>query len=233
MSEEKSRWEEEAAQAAAASRQMKRRILVVGAVILAVLLLLGGVVVLLEYINAPETPTSVPEAPIYFYPSEPDVNIMEEQAYLDLDRRIYYTARGETFVLTEENLENYGSAVKVLKQMLDCIIAGDHEGYNALFSSNYYATEGNTAKEDFTMQRVYNIRLEQGDCATVKDTKTGKTYTRYEFIVKYNIARNDGTFRRDIGSDEARKQQFVLSNSTGEAVLIDQINHFVYAPAED
>jgi hypothetical protein len=154
---------------------------------------------------------------------------MEDQDYLQLDRRIYYTTRtGERYPLNEENFVNQGPAVLVLKEMIEAIIAGDHEAYNELFSSNYFATEGNAPEEDFTMQRVYGIEFTWMAESSKTDEKTGKTYTQYEIVVEYKINKNDGTFRLDLGHDDSRKQYFVLSNHASDRVLIDQIIGYVY-----
>ena len=56
----------------------------------------------------------------------------------------------------------------------------------------------------------------------------GKAYTQYVFTVEYKIHKNNGTFRTDIGLDESRRQYFVLSDSTGKEVLIDQIRNVQY-----
>ncbi len=235
MEQPNNRWEEEAAHARAASRRMKRRILLVTAGILVLLILLAGAVMLMERLTAEKAPSAEDDTsvPLYFYPSEPDVNILEDPDYLGMDRRIYCTQGGETRVVTEDNIDGYGPAVLTLRDMLNAIVSGDHEAYNALFSTNYYATEGNAPKEAFTMQRVYDIELTVVAESKKTDDQTGKTYTQYELIVKYKIARNDGTFRRDIGSNEARKQYYVLSDSTGSQVLIDQVLNYNYQQVAD
>ena len=105
--------------------------------------------------------------------------------------------------------------------MIERIIAGDADGYNDLFSSNYY--ENNDPEPPFTMQQVYDIKLTK-----VKEMQTSQGYTQYEFDVEYRIRHNNGTFRTDIDEGESRKQYFVLSDSTSKKVLIDQILGYNY-----
>jgi hypothetical protein len=76
------------------------------------------------------------------------------------------------------------------------------------------------------MQRIYDIKFTKVSETTVPGEK-GK-YTQYEYEVEYKISRNDGLFRTDIGSDESKKQYFILSDSTSENVLIDQILDYNY-----
>jgi hypothetical protein len=105
--------------------------------------------------------------------------------------------------------------------MIECIIAGDSDGYNRLFSSNYY--RNHDPEPPFTMQQLYDIKLTK-----VKEFETDEGYTQYDFEVEYRIRQNNCTFRNDIGEDESKKLYFVLSNSTSQNVLIDQIIGYNY-----
>jgi len=151
------------------------------------------------------------------------LNIMEEPGYLAMDRTVYYCDEqyGITEALDDKNRAEFGPAVAVLCEMIERIIAGDADGYNDLFSSNYY--ENNDPEPPFTMQQVYDIKLTK-----VKEMQTSQGYTQYEFDVEYRIRHNNGTFRTDIDEGESRKQYFVLSDSTSKKVLIDQILGYNY-----
>lgn len=227
--QDRSRLEEEISRTSQASRRLKKRILTVVLIAVAVLSLLYGLTVLLESALTPsqdDEGTTLPS--VTYFPPDYEYDIMEDPDYLALDRRIYYTHGSERFILTDENIQEYGPAVQTLRKMIESIIAGDHESYNALFSSNYFAVDGRAPEEEFTMQRVYGIELIlEGESRHI-DPATGKTYTQYEVVVSYKINRNDGTFRRDLGHDDARKQYFVLSNQAGDEVLIDQILNYRY-----
>jgi len=163
------------------------------------------------------------ESTIIFYEAAWDLNIMEEPGYLAMDRTVYYCDEqyGITEALDDKNRAEFGPAVAVLCEMIERIIAGDADGYNDLFSSNYY--ENNDPEPPFTMQQVYDIKLTK-----VKEMQTSQGYTQYEFDVEYRIRHNNGTFRTDIDEGESRKQYFVLSDSTSKKVLIDQILGYNY-----
>jgi len=163
------------------------------------------------------------ESTIIFYEADWDLNIMEEPGYLAMDRTVYYCDEqyGITEALDDKNRAEFGPAVAVLCEMIERIIAGDADGYNDLFSSNYY--ENNDPEPPFTMQQVYDIKLTK-----VKEMQTSQGYTQYEFDVEYRIRHNNGTFRTDIDEGESRKQYFVLSDSTSKKVLIDQILGYNY-----
>ena len=87
--------------------------------------------------------------------------------------------------------------------------------------------EGREPEPPFTMQQVYDILITRVAVTDVVDEKLGK-YTQYEYTVEYKIHKNNGTFRTDLGHDDSRKQYFILSDSTGSEVLIDQILGYQY-----
>lgn len=229
-------FEEESIKAREATKKLKRNIIIVLAsmLVFAVVgsLALGWLNQLEADKQAEEQETMGRPSSIDFYPYiDYDYNVMKDPEYLDLDRYIYYKNgdTNETFIIEEKDINhnNYGPAVQTLKKMIDAIIAGDHETYNSLFSANYFAVEKNQPEEDFTMQQVYDIMFTKVKVTDIVDDKLGR-YTQYEFEVEYKIHKNNGTFRTDIGMDESRRQYFVLSDSTSDKVLIDQILYFNY-----
>lgn len=225
-------FDEQAAEARKASRRLKRNMLIV----IACMVLFAIVAVpLISYLDNPdqnskeELVTSPRPNSVIFFDPDYDYDIMKDAEYLAKDRTIYYYDKhsGVTEALDNESIYQYGDALPVLKKMIDCIIAGDADEYNKLFSSNYFAIEGREPEEPFTMQQVYDILLTKA-AISEKQAENGRKYTQYEFEVEYKIHKNNGTFRTDIGHDESRKQYFVLSNSTDERVLIDQILIYTY-----
>ena len=226
-------FEEEAQKAKEATDRLKRIILVIAAaMVVFALVALWVIPVLDNAINGDEeqeeVTTARPNTVIYYDPDY-DYDIMKDQEYLELDRYIYYmdARTNETIILLDHEISGYGEGMITLKAMLDAIIAGDHETYNSLFSENYFAVEGREPEEPFTMQQVYDILITRVNVTDIVDEKLGK-YTQYEYTVEYKIHKNNGTFRTDLGHDDSRKQYFVMSNSTGDKVLIDQILGYNY-----
>lgn len=225
-------FEEEARKAKEATDRLKRIILLVTAgmvvFMIAALILMP---VLDRAINGTEDEeaTTVRYNTVIYFDPDYDYDIMQDQEYLGLDRYIYYKdiRTGETIILMEDEIKNYGPAMVTLKAMIDAIIMGDHETYNALFSSNYFAVEGREPEPPFTMQQVYDILITRVDVQDIASDELGN-YTQYDYTVEYKIHKNNGTFRTDLGHDDSRKQYFVLSDSTGDDVLIDQILGYNY-----
>ena len=212
------------------TRKLKRNMLIViiSMVIFAVIAFpLIGFLDKLQTGGAEEETPKLPPSSIIFATPDYEYDIMKDPDYLQLNRRIYYCDErsGMTEELTDKTVTGYGPAAVVLRDFINTIIAGDADAYNALFSSNYYANHDPEAP--FTMQRLYDIKLTKINESIVSG-ESGK-YTQYEFEVEYKIRLNDGTYRTDIGHDESKKQYFILSDSTSEEVLIDQILEFNYS----
>lgn len=214
-------FEEQSRQARASTRRLKRVMLIVIGC-LAVFTVIA--IPLVSYLDRLETQQNGEEietrkdSTIIFYEPDWELDIRKEPGYLAKDRTIYYcdAQYGLTEALDDKNRNDYGPAVIVLCKMIECIIAGDADEYNKLFSENYY--ENHEPEPPFTMQQVYDIKLTK-----IKEINMNAGYTQYEFEVEYRIRHNNGTFRTDIDDGESRKQYFVLSNSTTKDVLIDQI----------
>ncbi len=226
-------FEEESRKAREATQKLKKKILIVAACMvvfaIAATLLMPVLDRALSGEGKEEETTRRPNTVIYYDPDY-DYDIMKDEEYLGLDRYIYYmdARTNETIIILDHEINGYGPAMVTLKAMLDAIIAGDHEAYNALFSANYYATnEDRQPEPPFTMQQVYDILITRVNVTDVVDEKLGK-YTQYEYTVEYKIHKNNGTFRTDLGHDDSRKQYFILSDSTGPDVLIDQILGYQY-----
>ena len=226
MNQEPQNFAEQSRQAQEATRRLKRRMI---AVLIGLVIFTVIAIPLISFLDRVESPAGFEEietrkeSTIIFYEANWELDIMKEPGYLAMNRTIYYcdAQYGMTIALDEKNRDEYGPAVEVLVEMIERIIAGDADGYNALFSANYF--ENHDPEPPFTMQQLYDIKLTK-----VKESVMSEGYTQYEFEVEYRIRENNGTFRTDIDDGESRKQYFVLSNSTSKNVLIDQILGYRY-----
>lgn len=161
------------------------------------------------------------EFSIYFYPIDYDFNILEYQEYLELDRNIYYYANpdqyGSVVVLTEENCGKQARGVTLLYNMLNHIIMGDADAYNACFSDLYFENKKLEPDPGFTMTQLYDMKITNMGQKTVTDSYG--TYTQFEFVVQYSIHETNGTFRSDIPSDSNAAQYIVITDRNGELLI--------------
>lgn len=157
-----------------------------------------------------------------FYPADFDLNIYEDEEYQVLMRgRFLHYCNSYTNVtvsITKDTASQYGTELAFLTDYIYAIIEGDHEAYNACFSEQYYAS-GKSKKEDFTMQQLHHIVLTKLSQEEVSEN--GKNYTKFLYSVEYQIHKNNGTFRKDIG-DGTRAQYMEITNREG-AWRIDSI----------
>lgn len=226
MNQEPQNFEEQSRQARESTRRLKQRMIIVLAGLVVFAVVAVPLISMLDKWDQAEKEEAVEtrkDSTIIFYEPDWELDIMKDPGYLSMNRTIYYSDAqyGLTEALDEKNKDDYGPAVQVLIRMIECIIAGDADGYNQLLSTNYL--ENHDPEPPFTMQQVYDIKLTK-----IKETNMTAGYTQYEFEVEYRIRHNNGTFRNDIDEGESRKQYFVLSDSTSKKVLIDQILGFNY-----
>ena len=209
----------------------KKIVLTILAVCVAFIVLYYGVV-LVENIASNSKKTTSETKKISFYPANYDEDITEDEYYMGLDRQIYFedSDYGTTIAITDADAGDvsctYLSAFKVLYEYVECAIAGDNEGMNALFSDLYY-NNGGEERAVFTPQKLYNITI--SILGTDETEEDGITYDRYSYSVSYMIYKNNGTFRNDMGSDCIKREYFTVTNRDGK-VKIDE--YAVYRTAE-
>lgn len=229
MDHQNQNFEEQSRAARESTRRLKRNMIIVLVCMVAFAVVAIPLINILDKLqngeNTEET-GKLPPSSIIFATPDYEYDIMQDEEYLQLNRRIYHCDErsGLTEELTDKNIGGYGPAARVLREAINAIIAGDADAYNALFSDNYYVN--NEPESPFTMQRLYDIKITKVN-ETIKSGEKGK-YTQYEYEVEYKIRLNDGTFRTDIGHDESKKQFFILSDSVTGDVLIDQILPYNY-----
>ena len=100
------------------------------------------------------------------------------------------------------------------------IIDGDVEAYNECMGVGVPDEDG------FTQQQIYDIKITKKGQSS-QYTKDGKLYNQYEFILEYKIQENNGTFRRDMGSDVSKPQYFVIADMSGEMCVENILNYKV------
>ena len=151
-----------------------------------------------------------------FHFADFDKNIFEDKEYLELNRDIAYKEGATTILITDGEYEKYGPVVAFFAEYIDSIIRGDHERYNTFFAEEYLDAHGK--KDVFTMQQLYNIKLEYLMAREME--LDGETYLMYDVELEYMIRKNNGTFRNDMGSDAIRTQHIQLIDRDGKLEIL-------------
>ena len=181
----------------------KRKIIKVFIAVVAVILILFALSLVLEGVLKKANST---EYDYKFYTPLEDEEYLSDPAYLSKDRTLHYTdAMGQTWYIDDDSSCTDIGAVFFRLYFL-AIEEGDSEALNSLYR------EGLGEYEEFTPQRVYAKELVYLYDGKIDDSTFSITYS-----LDYNIMKNDGSFRRDIGSDMSRTQYITLYYNSEDA----------------
>ncbi len=169
-------------------------------------------------------PAPSERTPVFLFNPDYDENIFEDEAYLDLNRYIFYTEGALSVYLAGENdFAAMGPAAAFFGDYFDAVIRGDAARFNACFTAEYLAEKGE--KDRFTMQQLYDIEVTKLSEYLINED-TADPITVMEFDVSYRIRRNNGTFRDDLESGAARPQVYQLYRSLTGEILIQSISEY-------
>ena len=176
------------------------KILIIIAVLLA---LLFAVSLILEGIVKQN---SERELDYKFYTPIEDEDYFNDPAYLQKDRTLHYTdSMGQRwFVDDDSSCADIGAVFFRLYFL--ALEQGDAESLNSMYKKEL------ADYTSFTPQRIYQKELVYLSDGRVDDDTFFITYS-----LDYNIMKNDGSFRRDIGSDMSRTQYITLYYTEDEA----------------
>ena len=198
------------------SGKMKKRLLIVIAAVIGAIFLLVGVTALIgSMTDGRENPFPDVEGN-EFYPTYQG-DIMQNKGYLELDREVDYdNSYGLTQSINEENREEFDLTVLFLCDYLQTIIAGDANAYNACFNETYFKSVKPMGA--FSPQMLYDMKI------VYQSEEEGEKGARLiTYRLEYMIYRNDGTFRRDVGSDAMRPQFVTLRVSADGSIAIERL----------
>ena len=147
-----------------------------------------------------------------------DFDIMEYDEYLELDRTVYRNDKtsGIRVSVSPDEYDMYGEQFELVCLVLESVIAGDAQQYNA------YMGDKSLKKSSFTQQQIYDIEISPYSTKTYTD-KNNLEYLECVFEVRYKIHENNGTYRNTVDSDRTRPVYFVINDSTGELLVMDII----------
>ena len=202
----------------------RRKSVIIAAAVLGAAVLITAAAFIVATIAKKKENKPINKGGYSFVPVNPDENIYEDEAWLDLDRQCYFEeiSSGITFSI-DENLSEVPSycrqAVETLIQFTDAAVAGKAEEINGLFSKQYYDA-GGEGKTSFTPQKLYDVKFSLISYGDIEED--GAKHESFHFWIEYKIKDNNGTFRNDMGSDATRKEYAVLT-IRDESVQIDAL----------
>ena len=202
------------------SAKMRKKFLPILAIILTVMIVIPTVLTLiLQGLQKDDTSGGVQDViyPDYYFHKPYDGNILEYDAYLSLNRNVEFYDNIMGYGMMELITENSGDRrLKFIHQFLMTVINGDAEHYNTLFNENYY--QNNAPQADFEQQMLYAMKV-----YFYSSEELGNGEHLYTYALDYKIRKNNGTYRRDILSDEIRTQFIVLHTYSDGSILIENL----------
>ena len=188
----------------------KKKIIIVFAVIIIVLVLMFIASLILEHYEKKLRDPKI-ELDYEFYVPLEDENYFNDPAYMIKDRTLHYTdSMGQQWIIDDQS--NYSDIGGIFFQLYFLALEqGDSEILNSLYKEELGKFD------DFTPQRIYQKEVKYLYDEKIDDTTYSITYS-----VDYNIMKNDGSFRRDIGSDMSRTQYITLYY-TSEETWIEEV----------
>lgn len=180
-----------------------------------VLVLCVAVTVLLVLLLPEDLPAAEPAEKEYVFDPVYDGDILQAPEYLELDRQIYFYDRdfNAREVLDEGQISSDG-ALQLLSDYLNSLINGYPEACRALFTESALAEH---PVPDFAQQMIYRITLS----IVAQEERDG--VLRRTYCVDYMIHRNNGTYRRDVGSDAIRSEFITVIGTADGEYRIDGI----------
>ena len=153
----------------------------------------------------------------YFFYEPYDGDIMAYDVYLKLDREIGYYDNMKGYGMLDVVTPAHENAnLRLIYRYLQSIIAGNAEEYNSLFHQDYFKTH--SAQSEFAQQMLYDMRI-----YLYSSEEVGNSETLYSYCLDYRIYKNNGEFRRDIGSDMIRSVFLVLREDAAGNVSIENL----------
>lgn len=211
MNEQPNTPEQALAGIAEQNKKMRKRLLITIGIVLGLIALLMGTIFILKACREPEE-FSLPDT--YFHPTyKGDIFGYYDYMQKRPDVILYCDdpdGIGRTTSVEEHRKDEFAPEVFYLRDFLQIMMHADIDAYNNCFNEIYY--KDHDQQEPFSQQMIYaaEIRL-----VSQEDGKNGEKISTYYLL--YKLYENDGSLRRDVGSDAIVPMRIVLRTMpTGE-----------------
>ena len=187
------------------NKKMRKRLLIVTAIVVGVIALLIAVILIVDAMKKGNEEIVLPNS--YFYPTHQG-DIFEYEEYLEKRPDIIMYSSdpngdGHITSIDAEKEETFAPEVIFLRDFLLIMMHADIDAYNGCFNEVYY--KNHKQQTAFSQQMIYDAEIRYGGEETV--TNGTKTVTYY---LLYKLYENDGSLRRDVGSDAIVPMRVVL-----------------------
>jgi hypothetical protein len=194
------------------NKKMRKKLLIALGVTVGVVVLLISLLLIIKACGEEETDFELDES--YFYPTYQG-DIFEYGDYLDKRPDVILYCEdpdglGRTTSIDADREDEFAPEVLFLRDFIQIMMHADVDGYNDCFNEIYY--QKNEKQDAFSQQMIYEAEIR---FATVEEGNNGEKIATYYLF--YKLYENDGSLRRDVGSNAVVPMRVVLRTTpTGE-----------------
>lgn len=195
------------------NKKMRKKLIILISVVIGVVALLVTALLIINALQEDDGDFTLPNH--YFYPTH-NGDIFEYADYLELRPDvIFYCEDPDGLGRTTDNLEDFPLEALYLREFLEIMMHADVDAYNACFNEIYYTS--NKRQASFSQQMIYGAEIRYA--SEEKATNGERTVTYY---LCYKLYENDGSLRRDVGSDAVVPMKVVLRVTPSGEISISE-----------
>ncbi len=205
MNEQPKSTEQKLQNIAEQNKKMRKKLIIALAITLGVVAVLIAVLLIVKAAQEKDEPFSLPDS--YFYPTYHG-DIFEYTDYLEKRPDVIFYCEdpdglGRTTSIDADREDEFSPEVLYLRDFLEIMMHADIDAYNNCFNEIYYKKHEKQAA--FSQQMIYEAEIRFA--SEEKAANGERTATYYLF---YKLYQNDGSLRRDVGSDAIVPMRVVL-----------------------
>lgn len=187
------------------NKKMRKKLIVAIAIIAGVLAILLAVFLIVKYTQEKDDTFVLPDS--YFSPTYQG-DIFEYTDYLEKrpDVILYcedIDGLGRTTSIDAGREDEFSPEVLYLRDFLLIMMHADMDAYNSCFNEIYY--KNHKKQSAFSQQMIYEAEIRFASEEKATDGERTATY-----YLLYKLYQNDGSLRRDVGSDAIVPMRVVL-----------------------
>lgn len=200
------------------NKKLRKKLLITLGIAIGIVAVLLTVLLIINACQEKEDEAfSLPDS--YFYPTYRG-DIFEYIDYLEKRPDVIFYCEdpngvGRTTSIDEDREEEFTPEVLYLRDFIKIMMHADVDAYNDCFNEIYYKTRKKQA--DFSQQMIYEAEIR----FISEETAANGTKTSTYYLL-YKLYQNDGSLRRDVGSDAVVPMRIVLRTTPAGEISISE-----------
>ena len=199
------------------NKKMRKKLLIALAATVGAVAVLITALLIVKALQEKKNAFELPES--YFHPTYQD-DIFEYTDYLDKRPDVILYCEdpeglGRTTSIDADREDEFSAEALYLRDFLLIMMHADVDAYNNCFNEIYYKNHKKQAP--FSQQMIYEAEIR---FASEEEGKDGEKISTYYLF--YKLYENDGSLRRDVGSDAVVPMRVVLRTTASGDISISE-----------